>query len=38
MEAGDPSVSIDLLVRSLLVPGVSKRHLTKIVYPANSTA
>ena len=38
MEAGDPSVSIDLLVRSLLVPGVSKRHLTKIVYPANRTA
>jgi len=38
MEAGDPSVSIDLLVRSLLVLGVSKRHLAKIVYPANRTA
>ena len=32
MEAGDPSVSIDLLVRSLLMLGVSKRHLTDIVH------
>ncbi len=33
MEAGDPSVSIDLLVRSLLVLGASKRELTKIIAP-----
>ena len=31
MEAGDPSVSIDLLVRSLLVLGVSNKELGKII-------
>ena len=32
MEAGDPSVSIDLLVRSLLALGASKRSLGRIIY------
>jgi hypothetical protein len=31
MEAGDPSVSIDLLVRSLLALGTSARELSRIV-------
>ena len=31
MEAGDPSVSIDLLIRSLLVLGTSARELSRIV-------
>jgi hypothetical protein len=31
MEAGDPSVSIDLLVRSLLVLGVSNKEIGKII-------
>ena len=31
MEAGDPSVSIDLLVKSLLAMGVSKRELGKAI-------
>jgi ribosome-binding protein aMBF1 (putative translation factor) len=30
MEAGDPSVSIDLLVRSLLAMGASSRDLAKL--------
>ena len=34
MEAGDPSVSIDLLVRSLLALGASKRELAKIIAPS----
>ncbi|MBI2970623.1 MAG: helix-turn-helix transcriptional regulator [Gammaproteobacteria bacterium] len=38
MEAGDASVSIDLLVRSLLVLGVSKRDLAKIIAPANRSS
>ena len=39
MEAGDPSVSIDLLVRSLLILGAPKRELTKIITPPHrSTA
>jgi DNA-binding XRE family transcriptional regulator len=33
MEAGDPSVSIGLLVRSLLAPGASKRDVAKIIAP-----
>ena len=32
MEAGDPSVSIDLLVRSLLALGASKRSLGRIIF------
>ena len=31
MEAGDPSVSIDLLVRSLLVLGTSAREISRII-------
>ena len=31
MESGDPSVSIDLMVRSLFALGASKKHLAKIV-------
>lgn len=31
MEAGDPSISIDLLVRSLLVLGVSNKELGRII-------
>ncbi|MBI2247419.1 MAG: XRE family transcriptional regulator [Armatimonadetes bacterium] len=31
MEAGDPSVSIDLLVRSLLALGTTNRELSKII-------
>ncbi|MFQ5792759.1 MAG: helix-turn-helix domain-containing protein [Acidobacteriota bacterium] len=31
MEAGDPSVSIDLLVRSLLVLGASPKELAQII-------
>ena len=31
MEAGDPSVSIDLLVKSLLALGVSKKELGKTI-------
>jgi DNA-binding XRE family transcriptional regulator len=31
MEAGDPSVSIDLLVKSLLALGVSKRELGRSI-------
>lgn len=31
MEAGDPSVSVDLLVRSLISLGASSRDLSKII-------
>lgn len=31
MEAGDPSVSIDLLVKSLLALGVSKKELGRVI-------
>lgn len=31
MESGDPSVSLDLIIRSLLVLGASNRQLAKIV-------
>lgn len=31
MESGDPSVSIDLMVRSLFALGASQKHLEKIV-------
>lgn len=31
MEAGDPSVSLDLLVRSLLALGASRKHLTHML-------
>ena len=32
MEAGDPSVSLDLLIRSLLTLGASRRELSRIMY------
>ena len=31
MEAGDPSVSLDLLIRSLLILGMSRRGLSRII-------
>jgi hypothetical protein len=31
MEAGDPSVSLDLLVRSLLILGASRREVSRII-------
>jgi DNA-binding XRE family transcriptional regulator len=31
MEAGDPSVSLDLLIRSLLTLGASRRELSRIM-------
>lgn len=31
MEAGDPSVSLDLLVRSLLALGTSRKHLAQML-------
>ncbi len=31
MEAGDPSVSLDLLIRSLITLGASNRELSKII-------
>ena len=33
MEAGDPSVSLDLLVRSLITLGTSDRELSQIIAP-----
>ena len=36
METGDPSVSLDLLVRSLLVLGESRKSLAKILSGARS--
>jgi hypothetical protein len=31
MEAGDPSVSLDLLIRSLISLGISERELSRII-------
>ena len=31
IEAGDPSVSLDLLIRSLLILGASRRELSRII-------
>ena len=31
MEAGDPSVSLDLLVRSLLILGTTRRELSRLI-------
>ena len=36
MEAGDPSVSIDLLIRSLLALGTSPRDLSRIISHSES--
>jgi len=33
MEAGDPSVSIDLLVRSLLALGATRKDLARLIAP-----
>lgn len=33
MEAGDPTVSVDLLVRSLIALGASHREIAKIIAP-----
>jgi DNA-binding XRE family transcriptional regulator len=38
MEAGDPSVTIDLLIRALLVLGVSNNELATIIAPRRTTA
>ena len=34
MEAGDPTVSIDLLIRALLATGATKRDLARAVAPS----
>lgn len=36
MEAGDPSVSLDLLIRSLITLGVSERELSRIIATARA--
>ena len=38
MEAGDPAVSIDLLVRTLLALGASKRKVGKIISPVERSS
>jgi DNA-binding XRE family transcriptional regulator len=38
MEAGDPSVSLDLLIRSLLALGLTPTDLARIIAPQTSTA
>lgn len=38
MEAGDPSVSMDLLVRSLLALGASKHKVAKIISPTKRSS
>ena len=38
MEAGDPSVSVDLLIRSLLALGLTTTDLARIIAPHPSTA
>lgn len=38
MEAGDPSVSLDLLVRSLLALGASSRELAQMIRSSQRTA
>ena len=35
MEAGDPTVSLDLLVRSLFILGTSEKELGKVIAAAN---
>ena len=36
MEAGDPGVSMDLLIRSLLALGASKKDLAKVMSSSSS--
>jgi DNA-binding XRE family transcriptional regulator len=38
MEAGDPSVSLDLLIQSLLALGLTPMDLARIIAPQPSTA
>jgi DNA-binding XRE family transcriptional regulator len=38
METGDPSVSLDLLIRSLLALGLTTTDLARIIAPQPSTA
>ena len=38
MEGGDPSVSLDLLIRSLLALGLTPTDLARIIAPEPSTA
>jgi DNA-binding XRE family transcriptional regulator len=38
MEAGDPSVTLDLLIRALLVLGVSNKELATIIAPGRNVA
>ncbi len=38
MEAGDPTVSLDLLVRSLLALGTSKRQLARAIFTGTTLA
>ena len=35
MEAGDPSISLDLLIRSLLALGISNQDLARIISPSH---
>lgn len=35
MEAGDPSVSIDLLIRSLIALGASRKELARVITASN---
>ena len=37
MEAGDPSVSLDLLIRTLLALGASSREIARIIAPSRGT-
>lgn len=37
MEAGDPSVSLDLLIRSLFALGATKRDLARIIAASKSS-
>ena len=37
MEAGDPSVSLDLLVRSLLALGTTRGEISKIIAPTRAS-
>jgi DNA-binding XRE family transcriptional regulator len=38
MEAGDPSVTLDLLIRSLLVLGASPRDIARMIGPSRTTS
>ena len=38
MEGGDPSVSIDLLIRSLLALGASNRELAKVISSSQASS